>query len=267
MSYQIYTYGIIDSTDRLEESINGVEGAGIHNIPYRDIGLVASDFIPYTKIFDRRVNLDCVLKHLKIIERLMEKFTVLPVRYLTVFNRKEDVLSMMEDYYNDFRENLDRVRNKVEFGLKVIWPGDAITKRITNVHNQDVPNALLLANSPAITFLKEKLGKRRIEECFEEEANRCIAVVDNFLSKFAVEKKLEKLKSKNLLLNASYLAEKEKQDSFKQAFIQLRAAQGSFKYLFSGPWPPYNFISLSYRSSHHNLGVTDMFNRLVKPLI
>lgn len=258
MNQQIYTYGIIDSNDRVNEASNGLEGAAIYNIPYRDIGLVASDFPPSSKIFGRSVNLDRVLKHLEVVERLMDKFTVLPVRYLTVFNGKEDALFTMGDNYDDFRGNLNRLQNKVEFGVKVIWPGDAISKQIASAYGEDVHNMSMLAGSPVKTFLKEKFVKYKIEVDLEEQANSCIAVVDDFLSGFAVEKKLEKLKSKNLLLNSAYLVKREEQDNFKQAFRQLRTTQSSFKYLFSGPWPPYNFINMSCKSGRHNFGLTDI---------
>ena len=56
---------------------------------------------------------------------------------------------------------------------------------------------------------------------------------------------MEKLKSDNLLLNAYYLVEKEKQRDFKEAFERAKNTPGDLNYLFSGPWPPYNFINLS----------------------
>lgn len=237
---KIYTYCIIDSNNEIDSSVKGLKGATVFNTPYLDIGVVASNLNGKM----RNVTKIQVLEHEAIIEKMMEKFSVLPIRFLTVFNRKEDVLSMMKDYYSDFKENLDRLRNKVEFGIKVIWPADKIKESIINAYKRSSQRVPIFGDSPGKSFIKEKFEKYKIDKEFEEEADRRIAIVDNFLGEFAVEKKLEKLKSKNLFLNASYLVKKEKQDDFKRAFKRLKGAFRDFKYLFSGPWPAYNFVIL-----------------------
>jgi len=265
---KIYTYAIIDSNDKIDESTNGLEGAPLYNIPYGNIGVVASNLHPHTQLLRRKatkylgvgVNPGYVLKHEEVVERLMENFTVLPVRFLTAFDRKEDVLSMMKDYYSDFRKNLDRLRNKVEFGIKVIWPGDTIRKRIINAFSKSNANEPMSGNSPGKSFMKEKFEKYKIGKQFEKEADRCIAVVDNFFSEIATEKKLERLKSKNLLLTAFYLVKKERQSDFKEAFKRLRSTPSNLKYLFSGPWPPYNFIILIKKPLHQNFSGADIFD-------
>ena len=95
-------------------------------------------------------------------------------------------------------------------------------------------------------FMNEKFNKYKMDKEFEEEADRCISVVDGFLNRFASEKKLEKLKTDNLLLSAAYLVDKEKISDFKEAFEKLRSSDGDLKYMLSGPWPVYNFITLSH---------------------
>jgi glycosyltransferase involved in cell wall biosynthesis len=108
-------------------------------------------------------------------------------------------------------------------------------------------------NSPAKSFVKEKFEKYKIDKEFEEEANRCIVLIDDFFTRFAVEKKLENLKTDNLLLNASYLVEKERQEDFKEAFERTRRTPGDLKFLMSGPWPPYNFIVLTKKPDIFNI--------------
>ena len=39
---KLYLYGIIDSGNQIKESIYGLEGAGVYNIPFCDIGAVVS---------------------------------------------------------------------------------------------------------------------------------------------------------------------------------------------------------------------------------
>lgn len=168
------------------------------------------------------------------------------------------MLLKVKDYYEDFIKNLDRVRNKAEFGIKVIWAGNIIKERIINVYKNENPAHLTQSGTK---FMKEKFERYKIDKEFEEEADRCITIVDGFLNRLASEKKLEKLKTDNLLLSASYLVDKQKKDDFKKAFEELRSSQEDLKYLLSGPWPPYNFIILSH-SSAGKFGGLDLDERV-----
>jgi hypothetical protein len=255
---KIYAYGVIDSSEKIDESMNGIDGAALFNIPYRDIGIVVSDLNAQIQKEDKT----SVLKHEEVVEMLMDKFTVLPMRFLTLFGGKEHISLMMRDYYDDFKGNFDRLRKKVEFGVKTIWPGDLIKERII-IANRKSDNLPLVANPSGKSFMKEKFENYKIDKEFGEEADRCIAIVDGFFSKFISEKRLEKLKTDNLLLSASYLVDKEKEDDFKKAFEELRGSGGDLKYLLSGPWPPYNFIILS-RHGDRELGGLDMVETILK---
>jgi D-mannonate dehydratase len=238
---RIYVYAIIDSNEKISESIGGLEGATIYNISYQDIGAVVSNLIEQIK----EINKERILKHEEVVEKLTESFTVLPVKFLTTFNQEEEVLVMLKEYYNDFKENLNRLRNKVEFGIKVIWEASTIRNRIIDAYKKSNLGIAVMDGSSAKSFVKEKFQNYKVDKEFEEEANRCIALIDDFFSRFAAEKKLAKLKTDNLLLSAFYLIEKDRQQDFKEAFERSKRTPGDLKFLCSGPWPPYNFINLN----------------------
>lgn len=239
---RIYAYGIIDSDEKIDESMSGLDNAPLFNVPYRDIGIVVSEL--------RRAQIQnkdkaSILKHEEVVERLMDKFTVLPMRFSTLFSGKEPVSLMMKEHYDEFIENLDRLRGKTEFGVKAVWPGDLIKERITIAHRKS-DNLPLVAGSAGKSFMKERFEKYKIDKEFEEEADRCIKVIDDFFYRFVAGKRLEKLKTDNLLLSAAYLVDNEKREDFKRAFEELRISGGDLKFMLSGPWPAYNFIALSH---------------------
>jgi len=255
---KIYAYGVIDSNEKIDETIRGLNGAPLFNVPYRDIGIVVSDLNAQIQKEDKT----SVLKHEEVVEMLMDKFTVLPMRFSTLFSGKEHISLMMKNYYDDFIGNLDRLREKIEFGVKTIWPGDLIRERITAAHRKS-DNLPLVASSSGKSFMNEKFENYKIDKEFEEEADRCIAVVDWFFNRYVSEKRLEKLKTDNLLLSAAYLVDKEKSDDFKKAFEELRSSGGDLKYLLSGPWPAYNFITLS-RSMDGKFGSPDLIKTILQ---
>ena len=190
----------------------------------------------------QNVSKSSALAHEEVIERLMENFTILPVKFHTVFDGRNSILSMMQSYYKHFKDSLNRLRDKVEFGIKVIWPADKIKKRIRNSHEKSKHEMPIPDGSSNKKFMREKLEKYRKDEEFEKKADKFINVMDIFFSKFAAEKVLKKLKTENLLLDAAYLIEKDRQADFKEAYEHIKNAHTGFKFLFSGPWPPYNFV-------------------------
>jgi len=241
---KLYLYGIIDSSDQIKQSISGLEGAGAYNIPFCDIGAVVSEICqPPQDITE-----DAVLEHEAVVEKLMADFTVLPVRFQTVIEGRDNLLSMTQRYYKDFKDNMERLYNKLEFGIKVIWSADKIRKNIIKALKKDEQKKLDSGSLSGKRFMKEKFEKYKIDKEFEAEADKFIKVMDIFFSKFAVEKKTKKLKTENLLMDAVYLVEKDNEGNFREAFEHVKSARPDFKYLFSGPWPAYNFVVLSKKS-------------------
>jgi len=259
---KLYLYGIIDSSGQIKQSIYGLEGAGVYNIPFCDIGAAVSEICrPPQDITE-----DAVLEHESIVEKLMADFTVLPVRFQTVIEGRDNLLSMMRSYYKDFKDNMERLHNKFEFGIKVIWPADKIKENIIKALKKE--KKLDLDSSSGKRFMKEKFEKYKIDKEFEAKADKFIIVMDIFFSKFAVEKENKKLKTENLLLDAVYLVEKDKERNFREAFEHVKSSRPDFKYLFSGPWPAYNFVVLSkkpglFRDSEQ----ADLLDKVIKDQI
>jgi len=241
---KLYLYGIIDSSNQIEESIYGLEGAGVYNIPFCDIGAVVSEINqPIQEVTE-----GTVLEHEAVVEKLATDFTILPVRFQTIIDGRDNLLSMMQSYYKDFKDNLERLHNKLEFGIKVIWPADKIKENIIKTLKKGKQKNPESNNSQSKKFMTEKFEKYKIDKEFQTKADKFIKVMEIFFSKFAAEKKLRKLKTENLLLDAVYLVEKSQESNFREAFEHIKSGQPSLKYLFSGPWPAYNFVILSKQS-------------------
>jgi len=241
---RLYLYGIIDSSNQLTETIYGLEGSVAYNIPYCDIGAVVSE----TGKPIQKVTEGAVLEHEAVVEKLMADFTVLPVRFQTVIDGRDNLLSAIGSYYRDFKNNLERLHNKLEFGIKVIWPAEKIKENIVKALKKDKQKGPESNSSQGRKFMTEKFKKYKIDKEFRTEADKFVKVMDIFLSKFAAEKKLRKLKTEALLLDAVYLVNKSQESSLKEAFEHVKSARSDFKYLYSGPWPAYNFVVLSKKS-------------------
>ena len=237
---KIVSYGVIDSSETIDSLITGTIGIRIYNIPYRDIGMVISGSDRSSMKVN---NNDNTPDYKLVVEHLMQKFTVLPVRFRTPVSKK-DILSIMENNYYDFKDNLNRLRHKVEFGLRVVWKEDEVKDWITREYKRGAYGKLKAYDPRGIKFIEDVFDKYVIEKEFKDMADIFISIVDNFLGKYASEKRFEKLKSKNLLLKALYLIDKKRQKEFKEAFDLFRIAPGNLNYTLRGPLPPFNFVEI-----------------------
>ena len=241
MTMKIYLYGIIDSSEQIAEPLYGLEGASVCNVPFRDMGAIVSEI---TRPIEEATE-GAVLEHEAVVEGMMAVRTVLPVRFGTIIDGRDNLLSMMQNYYGQFKENLDRLCNKYEFGIKIIWPGNKVKENIVTAFKKSGQKIPGQDGSAGKSFMKDKFREYRIDKEFKIKAGRFIKIVNIFFGKFAAEEKVEKLKTENLLVDAVYLVEKDKGRDFREAFEHIRSAHPNLKYLFSGPWPPYNFVVLS----------------------
>ncbi len=79
----LYLYAIIDSSGPVEP-MEGVQGWAVYSIGLGGIAAVVSSMSPPMPPATRRA----VLAHEAVVENLMERFTVLPVRFRTVLDGK-----------------------------------------------------------------------------------------------------------------------------------------------------------------------------------
>lgn len=193
----IYVYCII-----LEKNfrINEISGTKIYSIPCKDIAAVASN----TDKLELQLTEENMEKHIKILQVVMEKHTVVPMAFGMIFKNKEILEAVLYKSYNEIKEALSKLENKIELGVKVIANGNVKEKSL------------------------EKFG----EEFREELTSKAVSVVRG--RRF----------SEKLLLNLSFLIEKDALRGFSAAIAKLEKKYPNLKFNYSGPWPPYSFVNI-----------------------
>src|SRR5437870_12367964 len=114
-----YVYCIIESSEQLRFGPLGIgaDPADVHTINYRDIAAVVSD----TPIEVHDPTRENVLAHERVNETVMRKHTVIPMSFGTVFKTGDDIVELLRSAYDAFHDVLDKMQDKLEFGLKVLW--------------------------------------------------------------------------------------------------------------------------------------------------
>jgi hypothetical protein len=128
-----YVYCIIrsDRQQRLRVHRNRRRPAGDHRRPSGPRAVVSDTPIV---IYDpTREN---VLAHEFVNETVMREYTVIPMSFGTVFRSEEDVSELLRSTYQAFSDVLDKMQDKIEFGLKVLWDRERVVANLERENDE-----------------------------------------------------------------------------------------------------------------------------------
>jgi hypothetical protein len=122
-----YVYCIIRQEHERSFGEIGIGGhRRVYTVHHSDLAAVVSD-TPIVIYDPTREN---VLAHEFVNETVMREFTVIPMSFGTVFRSEEDVSELLRSTYEAFTDVLDKMRDKIEFGLKILWERDKVIANI-----------------------------------------------------------------------------------------------------------------------------------------
>ncbi len=261
----IYLYAITDQPDLPLSTLTGLEQAAKLEIyPYWDIAAVISHTTT-AALSPVETNL---WQHEGVLEVLMTDRTILPVRFGTVLTDEVALKDILETHYADFAAGLKRVCGRVELSLRVLWEEEGSRGAATGeLHSHKVVRARggkreeppwpsLHSHLPSQSwrewgaeasgrdYLLSRLEAERQRQSLRREAERLAAELHAPLASLSVENRRQILLTPRMLLKAAYLVEREQLAAFRQEIGNLSVAHPTFRFLCTGPWPPYNFVTV-----------------------
>lgn len=243
-----YVYCVIRSGElgALKTRAIGDDNAQVRAVTSGGLAAVVSDSTA-SKYLQTRENM---MAHTLVIEEVMRRHTLLPVRFGTVAPSENTVRERLLDRRRaELAALLDEMENRVELGLKAFWREDALFSEIVD-------------ENPAIRSLRDALRSRsqggsyqdrmRLGEMVEEavarkrdaEAEALMAGLRPLSYKWKANIPL----GDRMILNAAFLVDTDRENEFDEAVRRLdgqNAHREAFKYV--GPAPPYNFVNLLVR--------------------
>lgn len=237
-----YFYGVIDCSREGALGITGIDDRAVCCTPWHDIGAAVSEF-PRDRC---SANVSAIARHELVIETLMKTHSLLPARFGTILSEAAQVTELLSANYEGFLRDLERLRNKVEFGLKVLWPAGELRMLI----ERNEPGLSPPGNCPAGPGARYALFKRResaIELALAHRAEGNVTEIQRALLQFSSESRCQVLPSEGLMLSGVYLVDRSQCEAFRKVVDALQSKSSKFCFLLAGPWPPHSFMSLDSR--------------------
>ena len=237
-----YVYCIIESGDPLRFGPIGVgaDPSDVYTVHYKNLAAVVSD-APLEVLDSTREN---VLAHERVNETVMHEHTVIPMSFGTIFKTREDIVELLRSAAEAFGDVLNKMQNKLEFGLKVLWDRDQAVREVEN-EDEDISRLKKeISGQKGPTYFARMQYGRLIDSALQSRSERYVAEILDHLRDVSVASRINKPIGDKMIMNAAFLIARDQETAFdaKVKLIATRFDKLTFKY--TGPWPPYNFVNI-----------------------
>ena len=258
----VYVYGIIRANARVTEA-NVPPLKGLADNPVRTIAgdglaaLVSAVATPADgtsfeeELQDPEQAKRLILDHHRVLQRLLDAQTVLPMRFGALFTDDKKVSEMLHEHRQGLLEALERVEGAREWGVKIFCDCSVLRR-----HLGEKSSAVLAAQGELAAAAQGRAFflQRRIARLGDEEVERIIAqgVKENRLRLCEIARADASMKfqpaavhgrADDMVWNGAYLVSKPDEERFFDLIEELRKVHEplGFHYETNGPWPPFSF--------------------------
>ena len=192
--------------------------------------------------------------HQDVLETLSFTSNIVPMGFCTIYLSEARVQKMLVVYHDKFTKALEYLAGRQEWGVKAYYDKNMLTHHIEETDESILSlQAEGSGKSSGLAYFTRKKLTEAIVEHVERTSDAYAQDSHNRLAACAVASSLLQVQTKEaagrqeeMTFNGAYLIKKEKIDMFRAELEKLGNEYGprGFFYDFTGPWPPYNFVSM-----------------------
>ncbi len=237
-----YVYCVIQSTEPLTFGAMGIgaHGSEIHTVQYRDLAAVVSD-VPLGLLDSTREN---VLAHERVNEIVMRDHTVIPMSFGTIFKTGDDIVQLLQSAYDAFGDVLTKMRDKMEFGLKILWDREAVLRDLEGEDENIRGLKNEIARQKGSTYFARMQYGRSVDAALQARSERYRMEIVDRLRDVAVASRMSKPIGDRMIMNAAFLVSRDQEGAFDARVKAIAAEHDTLTFKYTGPWPPYNFVNI-----------------------
>jgi hypothetical protein len=242
----VYVYCIIEATEPRTFGKIGIGGRSdeVFTVHYRDLAAVVSR-APLIVYDPTREN---ALTHEHIQEVVMNEhgFTPVPMSFGTLFKTDDDTVEFLKDTYDALRDVLVKMKDKLEFGLKVNWDRDQVLREIEQ-QNEEIRRlkAEIETNTQSSTYFARMQLGRLVEQALVDRSESIVREIYDHLRDAAIASRSNKVIGDKMIMNAAFLVGRDQAEHFDAKVHDIgKKFEGTLSFRYTGPWPPYNFVTI-----------------------
>lgn len=224
-----YLYAITNGPGLPLPELFGVDGAELSALSCGALQAVVSPFAGEQAALSKAR----LLQHEAVVEALMRDRAVLPARFGTLADGGK-IAAAIERHAALFAEGLERVRGRVEIGVRVLWPASEARPARPGEADRADGRAYMRA---LLAGAQRGRELRDAAESFAAQLAACLADLADAKTHEAVSEPRPQLK-------AAFLVRRELVPEARRRIAELGATRPELSVLATGPWPAYSFSNL-----------------------
>lgn len=238
-----YVYGVVpaNADARAFAHADGVGGRPVELVSARGLSAVVGrvDLDEFGEeplrrnLEDRGWLEQTVRAHDRVLAGAVGETPLVPLRFGTVFRDEDGVREMLRERRGELHEALERLRGRVELGVKVLLMEEPQRTESRPTTGRDYLLQKQRARDAASTSLAETL--EQVRALHEHLASLADDACVNTPQPPELSGRREPM-----LLNAAYLVPTGQQSEFKA--VADDRGDAHLEVVVTGPWPPYNFV-------------------------
>ena len=242
----VYVYCIIECSEPRSFGKIGIGGRGdeVYTVIYRDLAAVVSQAA--LQVYDPTRENALTHEHVNEVVMIDNGFTPVPMSFGTLFKTEEDTVEFLKDTYDALRDVLVKMKDKLEFGLKVNWTREEVMAEVEqeNVDIRRLKEEISKNQQSSTYFARMQLG-RMMEQALADKSDAYVRDIYEHLREAAIASRSNKPIGDKMILNAAFLVQRDKADIFDQKVQEIaQRYEGKLSFRYTGPWPPYNFVTI-----------------------
>lgn len=219
----------------------GEQGDRVYTLHYKGLAMAVSR-APVKNYDPTRKN---IMAHQKVVSTILQRYDILPISFGTCVGTYKEVQDIFKKLYDQALSTLDRIKNRMELGLKVFWKKEAFAREIassgTDVNS--LKNSVMGGGEKAYMQVLE-LGEKLMNIANDKRRRYAELLLDP-LRNIAVDTILMDITNERMVINATFLVDKEKEEEFDRAVNDIYSLhEHNLEFKYTGPWPPYSFVDI-----------------------
>jgi hypothetical protein len=218
------------------ETPTGVGGQRVFTVNHEGLGAVLSKLAEP----DSPPDTSEVLVYETIVESFYRHLTVIPMRYGCRVESEWEAVGLLRKNHDAYGALLYELEGLGEMGVHILLDtsGDGME---SNARPVSARSLALDSDTGAAYLAAKRMRYQALERAGLQQRQLVVELCDSLHGSFVRHKVELPPSSRDRLVSLYFLVPRDSVESFRQAARDLPASQ-SVKLLFSGPWPPYNFV-------------------------
>jgi hypothetical protein len=231
----IYVYCISDKPANAE--LTGIHGLQAKAFRHRGLYAIYSSLDHDVKYSEENF-----YAHEHVLETLVKNdVDILPFRFGTSI-REDEMKVILESQYDVFIARIQALSGKVEMSVRGLWNYKIVLEKVKA--DLIVPQ-IAMKNELVQGYWDKKMEDFKLRESIEAYARVESERIHNLIMSDGIEGSFTLLKTDSMFFNASYLVKKTSLSDFKATYSTAVSGFPGYKFLMTGPWPPYNFCNMT----------------------